>query len=148
MIKKIKVFLSIPFACQNPVGHHFHLYVGQRGPGMMTEPAHELAGVAVIVRVTSVGRVKTQFPAIVQRADVLVHRVDGFQDTAREFLELAQFDGFVHAVVLQIVDPGRRFEYPLSRHRQPVHVRQFAFGRTVVVIGRSVNNERLLLYEC
>lgn len=113
-----------------------YLYVGQRGSGVMAEPADQLAGVTVIVRVASVRRVQAQFAAVVQRAHVLVHRVDGLQYAARELFELAQLDRLVHAVVLQVVHPGGRLEHPLSGHRQPVHVGHFALGRGVVVVGR------------
>lgn len=103
----------------------------------MAEPAHGLAGIAVVVRMASVRRVQAQFPAIVQRTDVLVHGVHRLQDAAREFLELAQLHRLVHAIVFQIIDPVDRFEHRLAaRHRQPIHVRQFALGRPVVVVGR------------
>lgn len=106
---------------------------------MVAKPAHVLAGVAVVVRVASVRRVQAELPAVVQRADVLVHGVDGLQYAPRELLELAQLDRLVHAVVLQVVRAGGRLERPLARHRQPVHVRHLALGRPVVVVGRPVS---------
>lgn len=121
-----------------------NLYIGECSPGMVAEPAHELAGVAVIVRVAPVRRVETQFPAVVQGSDVLVHRIDRLEYAAREFFELAQLDRFVHAVVLQIIDPVGRFEHSLSGYRQSVHVREFAFGRAVVVIRRPENRVEII----
>jgi len=125
-----------------------HLYVCQRGPGMVAETAHELAGVAVIVRVTPVRRVEAQFPTVFQRTHVLVHGIDGLQYSAWELFELAQLDRLVHAVVFQVVNASGWFESPLAGHRQPVHVRHIAFRRTVVVVCRSIvhNNGHDLIF--
>lgn len=70
---------------------------------MVAEPAHHLAGVAVIVGMAAVRRVQAQLAAFVHGPDVLVHRVDGFQDAAAQFLEFAQLGGLLDAVILYVV---------------------------------------------
>lgn len=70
---------------------------------MVAETADHFAGVTVVVRVASVRGVQAQFPALVHRAHVLVHRVDRFQDHAVQLLELAQLGGLLHAVVLHVI---------------------------------------------
>lgn len=101
----------------------------------MTEPAHHLAGVTVIVRVTPVRRVETQLPTFVDGADILVDGVDGFQDSAVQFLEFAQFRRLLHAVVFHVVVTVGRLEYRTSGQGETVHVGEFAVACCVVVVG-------------
>ena len=48
-----------------------HLYLGERGRGVVRQPAHPLAGVSVVERVASVGRRQAEVPARLHRRHVL-----------------------------------------------------------------------------
>lgn len=82
---------------------YFYLNVGKSGPGVMAKTADHVAGVAVVVRMAAEGRIKAMLAAFLGGADILVHGVDGLQNTARELLEFAELDRFVYAVVLEVV---------------------------------------------
>lgn len=69
----------------------------------MAESADHLAGVTKVVGVAAEWRIKTQFTAFIGRTHVLVYRVHGLQNPAAQLLELAQFDGLLHAVVFQVL---------------------------------------------
>ena len=87
----------------------------------MTESAHHLAGVTVVVRMTPVRRVEAELAAFVNRADILVDGVDGFEDSAVEFLEFAQFRRFFDAIVLHVIVAVGRLESRTSGEGEPIH---------------------------
>lgn len=124
----IGITTTLPTTCLN---------IGEGSPGVMTEPAHHLSRVTVVVRVAPVGRVQAQFSAFVHRTDVLIDRIDGFKDSPVELLELAEFGGFVDAVVFHVVVAVGGEEGAAPRDGDAVHVGKFAGSRCVVVTGGS-----------
>jgi hypothetical protein len=114
-----------------------YLNVGQSGQSVMAESADVLASVGVVERVTAVGCGETKLTAIIDGANVLENRIDGLENTAFQFLELAKFDGIINAVVLHVVRIARWFESSCSGHRVTVHVRESAIASDVVEIHRS-----------
>ena len=107
----------------------------------MAEPADGVSRVAVVVSVTPEGRVEAELSAFLDRVDLLVDRVDRLQDPSVQLLELAQFDRFLDAVVLQVVESLSRNEGARPCHRQPVHVGHVALSRAVVVVGGPGNKK-------
>ena len=81
-----------------------YLNIRQRSPGMMTESADHVTGIAVVIGMASEGRVKAEFAALLGRRHILVHRVDRLQYAPRDLLELAQLHRLVNTMVLEVVD--------------------------------------------
>jgi len=121
-----------------------YLDVGEGRPGVVAKPADQIARVAVVVGVASVRRVEAQLAALIGRAHLLVHRVHRLEDPPCHLAELAQLDGLLHAVVLQVVGAGGRPESAGPRHGQAVHVRQGALPARVVEIGGPAREQRLV----
>ena len=115
---------------------------------MVAETADVLSGVSEVERVAAVGCGQTQLAAVVDGGHVLEHRVDRLQDAAVQFLELAQFDGIVDAVVLQEVGAGGRTEGAGTGHRVTVHVRQTAVAGDVIEVCRSVRERKIFFIKC
>lgn len=115
------------------------MYVREGRTRVVAETADLLACVAVVVRVAAVRRAEAQVPALFHALHLLVHGVDGLEDAAVQLFELAQLDGLLDTVVLQVVIAGGHVERPSAGHRQPVHVRQLAFSTRVLVVGGPVN---------
>lgn len=112
----------------------------------MAESADVLASVSVVERVAAVGCGEAELTAIIDGANVLENWVDGLENAAFQFLELAEFDGIIDAVVLHVVRAGRWLESSSSGHRVTVHVRESAIASDVVEIHRSIfilNNWKL-----
>ena len=103
----------------------------------MAETADVLASIGVVERVAAVGCGEAKLTAIIDCANVLENRVDGLEDAAFQFLELAELDWIVDAVILHVIRVARRFESARSRHGVTVHVGQPAVTSHVVEIHRS-----------
>ena len=67
----------------------------------------------------------------------LVNRVHSFHDPVFQELEVAQLDGVVDAVVLQVLVLGGLDEVAGAGHRVSVHVRDATVARDRVESGRS-----------
>jgi hypothetical protein len=55
----------------------------------MAESAHHLARIAVVVGVTTEGRIEAEFAAFVCRTDILVYGVHSLEDATTQLLEFA-----------------------------------------------------------
>jgi hypothetical protein len=86
--------------------------------------------------ITPVWGLEAELLTLVQALDFLKDRVDGFQDTAFHFLELAKPYGVVDAVVLEEVSIFRSLEGPRSYHRVAVHVGDAAVHCLIVEVRR------------
>ena len=117
-----------------------YLDVGQGGQGVMTETAHVISGVGVIERMAPIGHRQTQLAAVVDGSHVLEHGIDRFQDAPVQFLEFAQFDRIVDAVVLHVVGIAGYFESPRSSHGVTVHIGQTTVTSRLVVVDRPVSS--------
>uniref|UniRef100_A0A8D8ZE97 Uncharacterized protein n=1 Tax=Cacopsylla melanoneura TaxID=428564 RepID=A0A8D8ZE97_9HEMI len=106
---------------------------------MVTQSTHKVSGVTIIVRVTSVRRIQTQFPALFNRGHILIDRVHGLEDASSQLLELAQLGRLVHTVVLEIFHVLGFFKSSVSSHCDTIHVRHMTLAGAVVVVGRSAN---------
>lgn len=89
----------------------------------MAETAHHVTRVPVIVGMATERGIQAELPALLGAADILVNGVHGFQNTAGQFLEFAKFHRFVHAVVLEVIEPFGGLESVRSGDGQPIHVR-------------------------
>ena len=89
----------------------------------MAESADVLAGIGVIERMAAVGRREAELATIVDRANVLEDRVDRLEDAAFQFLELAELDGVVDAIVLHVVRVAGWLESSGAGHCVSIHVR-------------------------
>lgn len=110
---------------------------------MVAQAAHAVSSVSKIERVATVGSREAQLSAFVDRGHVLENGIDRFQNTAVQFLELAQLHWVIDTVVLQVVNAGRRFESSRSGHRVPIHVGQTTISSDVIVVGRSARSSTL-----
>jgi hypothetical protein len=89
---------------------------------MVTESTNHISGVAVIVGMTTEGRIKAKFSTFLGRSNVLINGVDRLEDAARNFLELAKLHRLINTVILEIVDALHRLQGAGSSHGQSVHV--------------------------
>lgn len=104
----------------------------------MAETADHVTGVTVVVGVAAVWGVEAELAALIHGTDVLVYAVHGFEDAAVEFLELAEFGGFLDAVVFQVVETLGGYEGGRPGHGHAVHVGEFALSAGVMVVHGSV----------
>jgi hypothetical protein len=114
-----------------------YLNVGQSGDGVVAQTTNVLAGVSEIERVAPVGGGEAQLATVIDGGNVLEHGVNRLEDTAVQFLELAQLNGIIDAVVLHVISVEGGLEGSGSGHGVTIHVGQTAITGDVVEVGRS-----------
>lgn len=89
-----------------------------------------------------VGWVQAQIAALINAIDILIDRVDCFQNFARDTFEFAQLAGLLSAIILQVISTIVGFHIISASQGDTIHIGEFAQTRMTIEVSGSKQNDK------